>query len=382
MTVRVEKLSFMDGLKAIACMMVFNFHFINAFYCGIYSLNPTDFKLDSLEYIIGSTPLNLVVGGKVGTRMFMVLSGFLVAYRFFKTKDTKSLGTSSFKKYFRLVLPILVVNVFVALLMYFDFFQNAQASIIAKTQVFFGNYNQFSPSILQAVKEAVWGCFIGGSNQYNGPIWFIQYEFIGSIMMAALLALFGKTKARYVVYLVAGIVWIRSDYLAFLLGVMVCDATYSGEIFVERIKKQKWMLWMFFVAGLFLCSFPPIGDRMDGTIYQFFPLKIMLYYMVGCAMVLFAVLHLLPIQKILSWRGFRWFNRYSYCFYLLHFVVLCTFSSNMFLALEDKMNYHMLAILNYILTFILTMVLAYLLHLFVEKPGIAGAEKITNKLMK
>ena len=31
---QVEKLDYIDGLKVLSCLMIFNFHFINAFYCG------------------------------------------------------------------------------------------------------------------------------------------------------------------------------------------------------------------------------------------------------------------------------------------------------------------------------------------------------------
>ena len=80
---QVEKLDYIDGLKVLSCLMIFNFHFINAFYCGFYSLNPADFHTEHLEWIIGSTPLNLIMGGKFGVRMFMTISGFFVGYRFF-----------------------------------------------------------------------------------------------------------------------------------------------------------------------------------------------------------------------------------------------------------------------------------------------------------
>ena len=35
-----KKLGYLDGLKVIACFMVFNFHFVNLFYPGEYCLLP------------------------------------------------------------------------------------------------------------------------------------------------------------------------------------------------------------------------------------------------------------------------------------------------------------------------------------------------------
>ena len=40
---QVEKLDYLDGLKVLSCLMIFNFHFINFFYTGAYSLLPEQF---------------------------------------------------------------------------------------------------------------------------------------------------------------------------------------------------------------------------------------------------------------------------------------------------------------------------------------------------
>ena len=37
---QLKKLDCLDGLKVIACFMVFNFHFVNLFYPGEYCLFP------------------------------------------------------------------------------------------------------------------------------------------------------------------------------------------------------------------------------------------------------------------------------------------------------------------------------------------------------
>ncbi len=90
-TRKVEKLDYIDGLKVCACMMIFNFHFINAFYAGFYSLRPEEYHLPALEYFVGSSPLNLIMGGKFGVRMFMTISGFFVGYRFFLREKVSDL---------------------------------------------------------------------------------------------------------------------------------------------------------------------------------------------------------------------------------------------------------------------------------------------------
>ncbi len=376
---QVQKLDFVDGLKVLSCLMIFNFHFINFFYCGFYSLLPTDFHTQFLEAFVGSSPLNILMGGKFGVRIFMTISGFFVGYRFFITGDKKSLSSGVVKKYFRLVFPIITANIAIYGLMKTGLFMNAQASVAAGSQVFVGNYNQFQPSLFAAVWEAVWGCFATGANQYNGPLWFIYYEFFGTLLIAAILSLLGNSKSRYVAYAIGCVLSIRSDFLPFLLGAVICDLTYRPPMWLEKLSKQKWLMWLVLLFGLFLGSYPPIGERLEGTIYAMIPAKVILYYIIGASCVLYAVLHLEFPQKVLGSRIVTWLNTYSYGFYLTHFFVLCTFSSGLFLALHEHMNYHLLAVINYVLSFALTVFISFLIQKYVETPGMKLANGIAAK---
>ncbi len=379
---QAQKLDFVDGLKVLSCLTIFNFHFINFFYCGFYSLLPADFQTQFVEAFVGSTPLNLIMGGKFGVRMFMTISGFFVGYRFFTTGDKSSLSAGVVKKYFRLVFPIITANIAIFAMMKLGLFLNDEASAIIGSQVFVGNYNQFEPGLLAAVWEAVWGCFATGANHYNGPLWFIYYEFFGTILVAALLSLLGNSKARYVAYAIGCILAIRSDFLPFILGAVVCDLTYRPPMWLSKLSEKKWLMWLLLLFGVALGSYPPIGEtqRLVGSIYEMIPPKVIIYYIIGASCVLYAVLHLKATQKVLGSRAITWLNTYSYGFYLTHFLVLCTFSCGFYLALYEHVNYHVLAVLNYILSFGLTVFISFLIHKFVEIPGMKLANGIAKKL--
>ena len=377
---QAQKLDFVDGLKVLSCLMIFNFHFINFFYCGFYSLLPEDFHTQVVEMFVGSSPLNLIMGGKFGVRIFMTISGFFVGYRFFITGDKSSLSSGVVKKYFRLVFPIITANIAIYAMMKLGLFLNDDASAIIGSHVFVGNYNQFEPSLFAAVWEAVWGCFATGANHYNGPLWFIYYEFFGTILVAAILSLLGDSKARYAAYIIGCVLTIRSDFLPFILGAVVCDLTYRPPMWLKKLSEKKWLMWLLLLFGVFLGSYPPIGERLEGTIYAYIPAKVILFYIIGASCVLYAVLHLKASHKVLGSRVVTWLNTYSYGFYLTHFLVLCTFSCGFYLALYKHMNYHLLAVLNYILSFGLTVFISFLIQKFVEIPGMKLANGIAKKL--
>ncbi|MDD3204233.1 MAG: acyltransferase [Lachnospiraceae bacterium] len=381
-----EKLGFVEGIKALATMMVFNIHFLNAYYCGIYTLNPEHFHTAAgVEWYIGATPLNIVYAGKLGARIFLSVSAFLLARQYFIQKSVDYRGTNTilaragFKKYFRLVIPILVVNIGVYIAMTAGCFHNDKAAALANSVEFFGSYNQFAPNLLEAVKEAVWDCFVTGVNRYNGPIWFIQYEFFGCLLVAAILAVAGKEKARYPVYIIASVILIRTDFLCMILSMVVADLMYTKRTLIENFTRQKWLMRILFIVGFFFATYPSYGDNLVGSVYALFPPKVLFYYNVAIPTMLFAIAHLGGIQKLLSARIFEKFNRISYCFYLVHFPLLCTVSASFFCSMYGKMNYHMLVLLNYLLTLWGAGCVAYVLTKLVDRPAQKIASHLTNK---
>ncbi|MDD2970577.1 MAG: acyltransferase [Lachnospiraceae bacterium] len=383
-----EKLGFIEGVKALATIMVFNIHFLNAYYCGIYTLSPEHFHTaHGVEWYIGATPLNIVYAGKLGARIFLAVSAFLLARKYFLQKSTDYRGVNtvlaraSVKRYFRLVLPILVVNIGVFIAMRLGCFHNDHAAVLADSVDFFSSYNQFTPNLLSAIKEAVWGCFLTGANQYNGPIWFIQYEFWGCLLVAGILAVTGQEKARYPVYIIASVILIRTDFLGMILSMVVADLIYTKHSYIAVFVKQKWLMRLLFIVGFFFATYPSYGENLQGSIYAIFPPKVLFYYNVAIPTMLFAIYHLSLVQRFLSARVWATFNRISYSFYLVHFPILCTVSASFFVSMYGKMNYHVLVAMNYLLTMWASGCVAYLLTKLVDRPGQKLAEYVTDKLV-
>lgn len=383
------KLDYINGLKAVAMVLVFNIHFLNAYYPGIYTLRPEDYHTAvQMEWWIGATPLNIIYAGKLGARIFLVISAFLTARKYFlNRKDRKGTGgeagwleketlfSITVKKYLRLVFPILTVNVLIFLGMAIGLYCNDEAAALAGNEAFFGGYNTFLPNIFEAVKEAVFGCFITGANDYNGPLWFIQMEFLGCILIGILLVCFGKKKWRWLVYVLASLLLIRTDFLGMVLGLAIADLTINEERLVSFFGSMQWLMWLGFVAAFYFATFPSYGQNYEGSIYGIFPPKVLFYYNVAIPVLLFTISQLKPLQKMLSCPWLLKFQKVSYCFYLIHFPLLCTVSAGIYIWSHNVLNYHILAILNYILTFSASLFAGWILSITVDRFGM----KIANK---
>ncbi|MBO5292303.1 MAG: acyltransferase [Lachnospiraceae bacterium] len=418
-----ERLGFIDGMKAIAAILVFNIHFLNAYYCGVYTLDPAHFHTKmGVEWWIGATPLNLIYAGKVGARLFLTVSAFLMVWSYERQQRGKTdfgqkqrlaekgLLLTPLKKYVRLVMPIVVVNLLVCMLMELGCYQNDKAASLAGSQEFFGVYNQFQPKVWEALSEGTFGCFLFGTNRYNGPLWFIQYEFLGCTLIAGLLFLGRRKKPVYrmAAFLILSVLFVRTDYLCMLLAaaaaelcvygsgryedaeavqnaagrrrsrVGAADRLWNGLLMVvDKVTANGLCMWICFLGSLFLLTYPSLG-RTEGTMYEWLPPKVLFYYNVALPGLLFAVWHLKPVQRVLDRKLFRKFNRFSYSFYLVHFPVLCTVSSAFFVSMYGKCSYHVLTAMTYFLTFLTSLFLAWILEKCVDRP----MQGVTRKMME
>ena len=70
-----------------------------------------------IEIAIGRTPLNLLYSGNAAVCLFLVFSGFVLCLSYFRTRDKKRLKAAAWKRYFRLMPMILMVNMAIFILM-------------------------------------------------------------------------------------------------------------------------------------------------------------------------------------------------------------------------------------------------------------------------
>ena len=180
----MKKLDYIDGLKGIGALMVFFCHFVFAFYYAAYSLTGDAVNTNSgIEITIGKTPLNLLYSGNSAVCLFLVFSGFVLCLSYFHTRDKGRLKSAAWKRYFRLMPMILMINTVIFVLMSLGCYRNDEAAILTKSTVWFVGFNQFQPNFLQMLGESLAGCFLFGTNNYNGVLWTIPYLFSGALVV-------------------------------------------------------------------------------------------------------------------------------------------------------------------------------------------------------
>ena len=367
------KLDYINGLKGIGAGIVYLCHFVFAFYYGMYSLEPADCHLPgNLEIAIGGSPLNTLFSGNFAVRLFLVMSGYVLCLGYFRTRDRKKLLVSAGKRYIRLMPAILVSNLFICVLMMAGAFRNVAVSELTGS-AWLAGFQRSTPNLLNAVLEAVFGCFVLGTNQYNGVLWTIPFLFLGALLVYGVCWLFGEKKWRYAVYALLGAALFLTDYAGVFFGFVLCDVMCTRKKLVDWLKKQQWLLWMALVLGVYLSSYPSGGTHLESTIYGWIPIVMVVpYHLAGALLLVFAVVCLEPLQKFFSLPLFVKLGEISYSLYLVHFMVIATLGCFVFELLYGNLSYNAAAAITFVVTTGVTWAVSVGFTKYIEPLGKRG----------
>lgn len=379
-----KRLEYIEGYKGFACLCVLLSHFISAF-CNVWvtSLQERELTGSWFETWIGTTPLNLFYNGNFGVRVFFITSGFVLSYAYFCTGDEKYLKKGAVKRYFRLILPVITVNVVTYLVMKFGLLYHQQAAMVCKSYDWLAAFNNFEPSFTGMIKEAVFGNFFGNSSQYVGPLWTMTYEMLGSLLVFAFLALFGKEKVRYVLYVVFLLLFRESNYSHFIVGMAICDVMQGKHVWMEKYRNSKWMIPVTVIVGLFFSTYPS-GTNPEITMYRYFNLNqwmdtVTVYHFIGATLLFIAILNSKLLQKLFELKPFSFLGKYCFGLYLIHWPVMMSLSSYIMVRYQGKLSYYKLVLVDFIITMVVIGVLSVVMSKTVEAWSIKLANQVARK---
>lgn len=330
---------YLDGLRGLAATAVVLHHYSANFYPATINGN---FNLvhNNLERILYLTPLSLFVSGDFAVSIFFVLSGYVLSNKFLYSGKLEDLRSASFRRYFRLMPPVLCSVILAYLLIRLNLIYSYNLSQITFSEQWMGNYWRFDPNLLEAIKEGLFGAFISGSKDYNGVLWTMNVEFIGSLMVFGLLALFGKNKHRYCVYLILCILLFNSPLIAFLIGLMLRDM----KELIERksIGKYSILLSILLILGGLYLGYIRFPINIEEDINLFFaPGNASQMLRIIAASLLIAGLMInKKAQKILSKKPLLFLGYISFSMYLVHILILGSYSSYLFRNLLFSFSYN------------------------------------------
>ena len=341
-----EKIAYLDGMRGLAALGVLFTHMVVSFYPAIYTGNPAQAQLaDAADAALGHSVWAGCLASNLAVSTLFLLSSYVLSFRFFMTGDSSIATANAYRRYMRLVGPVLFSMLLGWLLLRLGLFANGPVAQLTHSEWFLGSYFTFAPDLGEAVAQAFWKCFsVTGVQTYNPPLWTMNYELLGSFSVFGFQALFGRSPRRWVVYAVMALVFMRSFYLAFVIGMVLSDMRYSpwGEPYRRFLQERPWFCLLLFAGGAFFGTYFLNGQTPWSRWLDFWVLQAMgvdlftFYHVIGAGMLFACCLYHKGLQRILSWRPLLFVGRVSFSLYLLHFLLLCSLGCHVFLWLQGR----------------------------------------------
>lgn len=302
-----RKLKSIEGLRTIGWIGVFICHFRGSFFPN--AIWKTDL-----------TPIKFIYSGNAYVRLFFVISGLVLSYKYYtKEKYENALG-DIVKRYFRLMPSILVAELMVYIFMKLNCLSNTEVASIVGSTDFLGGFNQFKPDIWGCLKEALFTTYFNGANGYIGPLWTMTYEYLGSILILCALHILKKSQWRwgfYVVFLTA----FSGYYNYFVLGMMICDFAVNTKA-VDCLVKNIYARIACIIIGYILLSMIELNDSDKYT---------RIVFAIGIALFMIGVLSSNVMEKILGNKVMLAGGKIAYSAYIVYWPIIETLSCSLIL---------------------------------------------------
>lgn len=362
-----SKIAYLDGVRGLAACVVVVSHFFQVFAPSVFEGKP-EIAHFAFEGLAARTPLNLLFNGNFSVCVFFVLSGFVLSWRFFHTKDRIHIYSSALRRYFRLAVPA-ALSVFLAYvvmvlgLAYFDDIRQTTSSSMPDPFT-------ASPDVLVMVQEALFHTFFSYGSAYNPVLWTMTYELLGSFLIFGFLLAVGRFRLRVAAYAVLAVIFIDSYYLGFVFGMALSDLKYSGRDRLAFLRRP-WTTPFLLCAGLYLGSYPYVG--VEGTIYSILTWPnssnfsfFVFYHTLGACLTLTALLISPRLQSFFGRKPFSYLGDLSFSLYLLHFTILCSLGAFIFDRLHPRFPYGFSVALTVLLTTPIMFAFAHWFYRFVD----------------
>ena len=381
------KIKYLEGLRGVAAIIVVFCHLRNT--CFIV-------EHESLYKSIGQLPVGILksffinaierlVDGNLSVWIFWVLSAYVISIRFFKpNQDYNKILISSFsKRYFRLLIPVLVSVLFAWLLLQRGLLYHKQLAVVLGPRYsWLNNYYNFNANFPGALQSAFYETFFNfqASSSYNYVLWSIQNEFLGSLFIFGLFGVIRHNANRYILYgiILVVLLLLQMHWLcAFVLGYILCDYDYSikHHKYLDHIKRIEGKLHaynfiilvvslLFVVFGKTIMTLPGIPGTLQSLI-------------LSVAIVYFCIRN----QYYRSFFASKiplWLGKVSFGVYLIHWPVICSLTSYMIIKnhnLEGK-------IVAAAVTIILVLVGGHFFTKYIDRNGIVLSHRIGDFFKK
>ena len=377
------KVIYLDGIRGIAAFLVIIHHFYLAFYPA-YPLEKGNLLFihqNFYERLFYRSPFLFLVNGRFLVLIFFILSGFVLSKKEHTERSTNDLKEATFRRFTRLYLPVAFSLSIAILLNRLSLNYSLEAERLTKS-TFLLTLNS-SLSIPTFLREILYSAMLTGNSSLNPVLWTISIELYGSFFVYAICAVTRGIKNRLPVLLIISGLMILThniEYSAFLLGMLL---NYTNKIYIYHNAKKVIMIAVGIVLSLLLGGYTA---NTKGTFYELLPHVFtdytLIINLVGAFSLVALIQHSKTTQKILSINAFSFLGNVSFSVYLIHILILSSFSSLFFLKINFYLNYNLAFMMTLLISILLIYGLSYLMTLFIDKKSVSASVFIYKSLFQ
>lgn len=371
-----KRLAHLDGIRGAASFSVFVCHYIQVFLPHIYYKSWTAGH-GLWEDEFATSPFNIVVNGNFAVCLFFVLSGYVLSGRFLAEGDVGYLRRLAAKRYLRLAVPVVGAVMLAWLILAAGGYGYGAARVFTLSGMS-DTYATDTP-FWAALEQGAVGAFFRGEWSLDPVLWTMQTELYGSFLVFALLALFGQGRRRWIAYGVACALFYNGYYLAFILGAVLADLNIRwGD------RDAPYLVSVALITlGVYLGSYPYYGA--DQGLWSVLPAvgtaqKVVLYHVLGAFTLILTSCWFPEARDVLARRMFRFLGRISYSLYLIHFPLVCSLATWVWLAIHPHFGYATATGLTFLITAPLIVAAAALFTRWIDEPAIGLADRFAALL--
>lgn len=327
MTTTVQKsrrITWVDGLKGIACLLIFTHHFsLEYFSCAYFGKEMESLLPFQLDIELSYQPYGVLINGNFWVCIFVTLASFLTAVsvlRHCAENWQEKLSGMIIKRYVRLAIPCGLAGILYWLLRQF---------LAGRFAYYRGLENNLS--FVRMLWHAFVKTWIVPDDEVLGPYWMLYIVFWGTFI-AILLALATRYSRKRTLplffALAALLLWAKDAYyLCVVFGVLLAYLMENNVLSDSR--HIRWLALIPLSAGLYLGGYPSYAQpvffyRYLGKINTliFKGGLTATYHVLAAALLIWGIIMCAPLQKWLSAKPLQWLGSVSVGVFVLHVTVI------------------------------------------------------------
>lgn len=359
-------------------MVVVNAHLLLWFYPAIVT-GLLSFQHNQKEVFIYGLPFTVLWSSGLAVWIFFVLSGFVLSYKFLKTKNFEVLSSGAVRRYPRLMIPVFGSVLIAYVCSRYNLFLNQEMASVNLTPAVVQSFWTQTNGLLSALYQGALLVFVNKdipfAEQYNPVLWTMYYEFIGSFIVFGTLATFRDIYARRFAYIILLAIFINTYFLGFILGMILCEI-YNSRL-RERFYKNNHLAVLVLLLGVFLGTLPT--PTQDVTRYLFINYPIIsvpithTLRIFGASMIIYGLISFVWFQKVFEYKIFQFLGKISFSVYLLHTFVIAIFSKRMFQFMINNFSttYFENFLIVSLLTILITVFVSWIYTILVDEKAIS-----------